>query len=317
MNTKTSKALCCLTVVGALCCSIRSTCGAEMSAEELTYAVPFELGDAAFVPGDAIVIQDLRGSTNTIAIGHTYLVTGTYTLSSRDEAQLAFYVSSRTASGPSLVDPRQVVRVKKGTGTFALMKTMQEEGYPHLSFYPTSSGGDLGGVYFGQGDSVLRNRGSRIISPSSQQEKLSSARDSSGSSFSWTASEANRVLLNYLGSPVDPPANLDQAYNKDGLTKAVQFAAQQAGITLKKIAIEDSEFPFLIGVISEKGDSPKLKEQLKKMEGYTYGGGVGDDTCNAFNIIPWPAFPQESSQRISHRLMLREQVFHDRLQAQE
>ena len=61
---------------------------------------------------------------------------------------------------------------------------------------------------------------------------------------------------------------------------------------------------------------PKLKDQIKKMDGYAYTGGTGSDTCNAFSIVPYEAYPQEASQRIQHRLMLRTQVFYDKLSAQ-
>src|SRR3989442_6212077 len=122
---------------------------------ELPHAVRYELGDAEFAPGDNITIQQVRGTSDTISTGGTYSVEGTYTLCSRDEATLAFYTTTISDSGPTLVDPKQHVLIKKGTGSFHLFKTLSDDGYLHVSFYPVPSGSGFGGVYFGQGNRVL------------------------------------------------------------------------------------------------------------------------------------------------------------------
>ena len=128
-------------------------------ARDCSHMVQFELGRTQFEPGDSITIQEVRGSTNLIQAGGTYCVTGTYTLASHDEANLCFYsTTTNRTSSPSRVDPAQMVRVTKGTGTFSLAKRMKDDGYLHLSFYPRGSGGDFGGVYFGQGQGVLRDK---------------------------------------------------------------------------------------------------------------------------------------------------------------
>jgi hypothetical protein len=126
-------------------------------ARDCTRVVQFELGRAQFKPGDSITIQEVRGSTNLIQAGGTYCVTGTYTLASQDEAKLCFFsTTTNRSSSPSRVDPAQMVRVTKGTGTFSLAKRMTDDGYLHVSFYPRGSGGDFGGVYFGQGRGALK-----------------------------------------------------------------------------------------------------------------------------------------------------------------
>jgi hypothetical protein len=103
----------------------------------------------------------------------------------------------------------------------------------------------------------------------------------------------------------------------DGLINAIQLAARNAGVALRKVAIDDPEYPFLVGVICGESDFPKLKDQIKKMDGYAYNGGTGSHTCYAFSIIPYKAYPPEASQRIHHRLMLRTQVFYEKLSAQK
>ena len=117
---------------------------------------------------------------------------------------------------------------------------------------------------------------------------------------------------------------MDAKYTKEGLINAIQLAARNAGITVKKVVIEDSEYPFLVGVICGGSDAAKLKDQIRKLDGYAYNGSIGNDTnadgsdtCNAFSIVPSRAYPLGAGQRIYHRTWLRQQVFYDKLSAQE
>jgi hypothetical protein len=118
------------------------------------------------------------------------------------------------------------------------------------------------------------------------------------------------ALTTYLGSRVEPPANLDPLYTKEGLASAIQVAAQKAGISLRKISIDDSEFPFLTGVVTEPGDWPKLTTQLKLMEGYEFHGSVGDDTSHTLCTVPVRAYPAESVQNITRRMGGRLELFY-------
>jgi hypothetical protein len=275
------------------------------TAVELPYAVQYELGVAEFAPGDQITIQQVRGTSNMISTGGTYSVEGTYTLGSRDEADLAFFATTLSDSGPTLIDPRQHARIKKGSGSFRLVKTLNADGYLHVSFYPVPSGGDFGGVYFGQGNRVLRKKEFSHLDPLSD-----------GGSAPVPVSGPNHVLREYLGNPVESPADLDARYTKQGLISAIQLAARNGRVALKKIVIDDSEYPFLVGIICGESDFPKLKDQIKKLDGYAYNGGTGSDTCHAFNIVPYEAYPPEASQRIHRRILVRQQVFHDKLSTQ-
>src|ERR1017187_1325166 len=128
------------------------------------------------------------------------------------------------------------------------------------------------------------------------------------------AAGPNQVMFDYLGNPVAPPANTDAAYSKEGLASAMQDAAQAANVTLTKVEVDDSEFPFLVGVVcANKGDVEKLKEQIRKMATYDYSGGVGGDTKMVMNLIPYSAFPRDGRERIQHRMMLREALFYDKI----
>lgn len=126
----------------------------------------------------------------------------------------------------------------------------------------------------------------------------------------------NKVLYDYLGDPVAPPAKMDAAYTKEGLTHAMQAAAKAAGITLTKLEIDDSEFPFLVGVIcANPQDMEKLKEQIQKTRGYNYTGGVGGgrSASYAMNLVPSTSYPADTQERIEHRLSLRQEILFRRL----
>ncbi len=170
---------------------------------------------------------------------------------------------------------------------------------------------------------VLRLRGAQARAVRAEVEaarlKLQVERQSSQSAGdrSDTTAPVADALIAYLGSPVQAPANMEPAYTREGLLGAIQLAARNAGIALKKVQVDDSEFPFLLGVECEEGDFEKLKEQIKKMDGYAYNGSVGSHSLNAFSIVPGPAFPPGTGQIIRRRTMLREQAFFDKLQAQE
>jgi hypothetical protein len=262
----------------------------------------FELGDSEFTPGDSIAIQELRGSSDIIQRGGIYCVIGTYTLASEDQADLSFFATT-TNRTPTPIDPQQTMRVAKGSGSFRLMKRMTEDGYLHVTFYSRKNGQGFGGVYFGQGEGVLKEKHFtyRAAGAHSAAEALS-------------ATGPNQVLFNYLGNPVDQPADMNPAYSKDGLTQAMQTAAERAGVSLAKLQIDDSEFPFLIGVeFANPNDKPKVIEQIRKMAPYATSGGVGGETSYAMNIVPYHAFPPEDGRRIYRRMTLREAVLHDRI----
>jgi uncharacterized membrane protein (UPF0127 family) len=187
---------------------------------------------------------------------------------------------------------------------------MTDDGYPHVSFY---SNEDFGGVYFGQGNRIFHGE----LSLNSQNDSLGSASRSSREEPP-SISGPNKVLFEYLGKPVMPPANMDERYTATSLEGVILQAAREAGITVKSVAVDDSEFPFLVGVICQGADAVKLKSVLRTMPGYEYSGGVGDDsyadghdTCNVFNLVPYRAFPQGAADQIYHRLGLRENVFYD------
>lgn len=100
--------------------------------------------------GDSITVQEVRGSSDTLAVGNTYEVKGTYKLVSHDKALLAVYVTVEASqphtSHPALPDQKMIV--EKDEGSFTLRFHMWHEGKPHVSFYPAKGGNGFAATYF-------------------------------------------------------------------------------------------------------------------------------------------------------------------------
>lgn len=132
------------------------------SSNELTHVVPFELGTAYFPGGDSITIDQVLGTSDTISAGNVYQVKGTYKLVSQDKAMLAaFITTSKSEPIPNM--RTQKMTVEKGEGHFTLLFYMWDEGSPHVSFYPISSGSSFAGIYFGTGKSVFKQPRAHVI----------------------------------------------------------------------------------------------------------------------------------------------------------
>jgi hypothetical protein len=281
---------------------------------EFPNVIPFQVGDIEFAPGDHIVIERVTGTSATLRTGEVYCVEGTYTLGSRDEALLSLSATTvKNVSTP--IEPSQNMHVQKGSGTFRLWKTLWAEGYLHAGFNSWPHGSAFGGVYFGQDPWVLRHKSWSWLDQQTRSPKETGT--ATPGSVPVTAMGPNQVLLEYLGEPVPLPADLAPAYSKDGLVQAIQAASQNAGITVKRIEIDDSEYPLLVGTVCAEGDFAKLTDQLRKMSDYSYNGCISSPTHAVFNIVPYRMYPRQFSERIGHRTGLRSQVFMDKLQQAE
>ena len=131
---------------------------AKADASEFPYVVKFEQGATRFLEGDKITILEVRGTAETFAPGNRYQIRGEYTLKSHDGATLAAYITATEAirhAGASEEKSQSTV-VQRGRGRFTLTLPMSSRGLPHVSFYPADGGGDMGGNYFGTGDSVMK-----------------------------------------------------------------------------------------------------------------------------------------------------------------
>jgi RNA polymerase sigma factor (sigma-70 family) len=159
---------------------------------------------------------------------------------------------------------------------------------------------------------VLQRQASESVKQAQVAEQKSSAAFSSEKNF--TTNE-NQSLYEYLGNPVAQPAGLDAAYTKAGLTSAMQNAAQAANISLKKLEIDDSEFPFLVGFIcANDGDYDKLIEQLNK-EGYQLIDFTRGSVDCVIDITPRSAYSIQDRSQVMHRQKLRETIFFENLRS--
>jgi hypothetical protein len=307
------------TVVLAAACVLSATSqparGAEMDlAQQFPQNIQYELGASGFFAGDQITITSVLGDRAHIEPGGSYLVEGTYTLASADNSDLALFCTTHGPSGPTPVQDGQRIKIARGTGSFRLYETNLPDGWLHVSFYPNNSKLH-GGVYFGElgvEKTVMRNQ--EWFRDISNQSPGKSRAVETG-----VTNEANRALLAYLGNPVPPPADMDLRYNQENLLKAFTSVCQKADLVVTKLAVDDSEFPFLVyGTLAGRHTLPE-KPVFEEQKGYTYGGSVrgsfGDSsTYFAVNMIPASQFPADQEEACHRRLMLRLQMLADRAQ---
>ncbi|MBI1851069.1 MAG: hypothetical protein HYR85_12065 [Planctomycetes bacterium] len=125
-------------------------------ASRFRYRVPFEIGYTQFVEGNCLEVTELWGTRPTIEVGGDYLVVGRCRLESSDRGRVTFYETAEHSIGPDtdLLNGE----VNRGNGGFALVHSMPEPGWFHISLYrldgvePTR----LANVYFGCGESLRR-----------------------------------------------------------------------------------------------------------------------------------------------------------------
>jgi hypothetical protein len=297
----------------------------EELAPRFPHLIQYELGASGFLPGDQITISEVRGDREHIQAGGSYLVEGFYTLASGDNADLALFCTSRGPSGPTPVQDGQLLHIVKGSGKFHLYETNIVDGWLHLSFYPHHSN-SRGGVYFGEkGDekSIMRNQewfgefDPKSSGPSANFGVVD--RLDAGKGGGDLDNKANRALLAYLGNPIPPPAEMDSRYNKENLLKAFTTVCQKADLVITKLAVDDSEYPFLVyGTLDGNHTLPKTPV-FEEQKGYTRGGSVrgsfgGGSSYFAVNMVPDSQFPPDKEQACHRRLMLRLQMLADKVQ---
>lgn len=119
--------------------------------------IPVELGASEFHDGDSVTIAHVRGTEPAFAVGSSYVVRGHYRLMSRDRATLLLSITAMGTAGNIPIEEGSRLDVQRGEGDFVLWSQINYAGYPHLTFYG-SDGYPIGGVYFGNGRSLLQNK---------------------------------------------------------------------------------------------------------------------------------------------------------------
>ena len=289
--------------------------GAEVDLErQFPQIIQYELGASGFFAGDQISITSVRGDRKHIEPGGSYLVEGTYTLASADSADLALYCTTRGPSGPTPVQDSEHINITSGAGRFHLYETNVADGWLHVSFYSDNSKMH-GGVYFGE-----KGRENTIMRDQRWFHEFAvKSSDKPHDLEIGVGNEANGALLAYLGNPIPPSADMDSRYNKENLLKVFTTVCQKADLAITKLAVDDSEFPFLVyGTWAGNHTLPKAPV-FEEQKGYTRGGSVrgsfgGGSSYFAVNMVPDSQFPADKEQACHRRLMIRLQMLADKAQ---
>jgi hypothetical protein len=299
-----------------------------------SYAISFELGKSNLKGGDEITITSVRGDRAHLEPGGNYLVQGHYTLASADAASLALFCTTDGSSGSTPVTQNQEIKITRGSQDF-LLSEIACDGWLHLSFYPADGGNSLGGIYFGEKGverTVLRNKEftpqlRKLKKPGTSATGMPEERNDSKTdslSHGHATYGPNHAIMQFLGSPVLVPGDLDAKYNSQSLMVAFTAAAKTAKRNIKMLSVDDSEFPFLVyGVLGGRYDGGQaFTDALHQMEGYDYGGAVSGSTDSAatffaYNITPHKAYPPYSEEQCNRRLMVRLQMLAQRAQEWE
>jgi len=128
----------------------------------------YYIGQASFPEGDSIEITSVKRTKDRMT------VKGHYNLVSRDNAELALYITSTNKNVPE--DPQQRLQIAKGRGDFELIDSHLVPGLPHASMY--TDGGSFAALYFGtKAEALEESKASWITNappasnPNSEAEK--------------------------------------------------------------------------------------------------------------------------------------------------
>jgi len=308
-----------MAVTSALCLpfAIASAQAGESEAETgFPYVIQVELGAAEFATGDQITITSVRGNREHLEQGGRYRLEGSYTLASADGADLAWYATGHGGIAPITSDHH--VGITRGSAAFHLEKTLLNNGWLHVSFYV--NGHSHGGIYFGEKGfekTVLREKSWSDFSNDSAGGKPGRQSAAAYNGGSTVSDPANLAIMTYLGDPVSPPAGLDAKYSPTNLLAAFTALSQKQGLRIEKLAVDDSEFPFLVyGVLAGRHEFRVLEEGLRQMKGYSYAGSVVGSTEKggtyfSLNMIPHDQYPSGQAAACNRRLMVRLQMLAD------
>lgn len=140
---------------------------------------------------------------------------------------------------------------------------------------------------------------------------------SSGNPTEVPLEHNNRALFEFIGEPVNPSLNSDVRYSRDGIISAINTAARHAGVALRHLEVDDSEYPCLLGVICDPQDFARLTDHVRRLEGYELSGSVGGNKeFHVLNITPANAYPKTMREKITRREVLRQQAFYNRLSSE-
>ena len=111
--------------------------------------IPFTVGVKFFHKGDSITITEVKATSADLKIGDKVVVKGRYTLASQPKASLCLFTTVKKDAETSKTRPEQTIAITAGQGEFELSKTLEADGYLHVSFYAVPTGKSFGDLYFG------------------------------------------------------------------------------------------------------------------------------------------------------------------------
>ncbi len=110
------------------------------------FVIPIELGDRSFLPGDNIVIHEIRGTQADYGKGGEFQVCGMYTLASAERAGLNLpYIGGYSS-----------ISITKGSAPFFLTFAHDGSVFPRLEIVGEKLSSALGGQFFGKGLSAFK-----------------------------------------------------------------------------------------------------------------------------------------------------------------
>jgi beta-lactamase regulating signal transducer with metallopeptidase domain len=150
MTKLTRKKLAAIAMSFVVCVIVLSSVAGSLAraqqADDFSHVVNLE----KTASGDLITITEVRGPSDTLVVGNTYEVRGTYKLVSQDKALLTVGVT-RDISQPFERHqnlPAQKMTVEKGEGSFTLQFRMWQQGMPRVAFYSLQGGPGFAVRYF-------------------------------------------------------------------------------------------------------------------------------------------------------------------------
>lgn len=112
-------------------------------------------------------------------------------------------------------------------------------------------------------------------------------------------------------APIPPPPGLDAKYSGDALLAVFRAIAQQRGWSIRRVAVDTSEYPFLVhGTFKGRLAAADLNDDLKAFPDYTSNGSVSHlhrtgVTQFALNLTPALTYPPRLKSAIGSRLRQR------------
>ena len=116
--------------------------------------VPVEIGETHLEGGDKLVIEEVHGTSPSLAVNGMYEARGEYTLATADEAEISFTVRSHDKANGCTTGTGHRLLVKRGSGTFRVATRIAYDGDASISFFrrhesgPTTREHEIGAIYF-------------------------------------------------------------------------------------------------------------------------------------------------------------------------